>query len=92
VNFSLFRTLKHWLHRDADSLSERERAKLHDMLRLSAVLHTIYSMRQELAALWGRSNDTREQLVKQLEDWCLRAEQSGISGLQDFSRRLRCYA
>jgi stearoyl-CoA desaturase (Delta-9 desaturase) len=92
VNFGLLRTLKHWLHRDADSLSERERAKLYDMLRLSSVLNTVYSMREELAALWGRSNATREQLVKQLEDWCLRAEQSGITALQDFSRRLRCYA
>jgi stearoyl-CoA desaturase (delta-9 desaturase) len=56
------------------------------------VLATIYTMRDELAAVWQRSTASKEQLVRQLEDWCLRAEASGIAGLQDFSRRLRCYA
>ena len=35
---------------------------------------------------------TQEQLVKQLDDWCKRAESSGIEALQQFSQRLRCYA
>jgi stearoyl-CoA desaturase (delta-9 desaturase) len=48
-------------------------------------------MRQELTALWQRSSASKEQLVRQLEDWCRRAEASGIVALQDFSRRLRCY-
>jgi stearoyl-CoA desaturase (delta-9 desaturase) len=49
-------------------------------------------MRRELAAIWGRSNLTREQLLQQLQAWCLRAEASGIQALQDFSLRLRRYA
>ena len=49
-------------------------------------------MRQELAVLWQRSSTSKEQLVHQLEDWCTRAEASGIIALQEFSRRLRCYA
>jgi stearoyl-CoA desaturase (delta-9 desaturase) len=48
-------------------------------------------MQQELAALWSRSTASKEQLVKQLEAWCRRAEESGISALQVFSRKLRCY-
>ena len=43
-------------------------------------------------ALWQRSTANKEQLVRQLEDWCRRAEASGIIALRDFSRRLRCYA
>jgi len=35
---------------------------------------------------------TGEQLVRQLQDWCQRAEASGIAPLADFSRRLRSYA
>ena len=49
-------------------------------------------MRQELATLWERSTLTQEQLIKQLEDWCHRAEASGIEALQQFSQRLRRYA
>jgi stearoyl-CoA desaturase (delta-9 desaturase) len=31
-------------------------------------------------------------LLHQLQDWCVRAEASGIKALQDFSLRLRSYA
>jgi stearoyl-CoA desaturase (Delta-9 desaturase) len=49
-------------------------------------------MRDELAAVWQRSTATKEQLVHKLEEWCHRAENSGIAPLQEFSKRLRCYA
>jgi len=49
-------------------------------------------MRQELTALWARSTASSEQLLKQLQDWCARAEASGIKQLQDFSMRLKSYA
>ena len=49
-------------------------------------------MREELAAIWARSNASREQLLAQLQDWVVRAEQSGIRQLQEFSLRLRQYA
>ena len=58
----------------------------------SRVLKTVVTMRQELVQIWQRSSATKEQLVKQLEDWCRRAELSGIAALQDFSRTLRSYA
>ena len=42
--------------------------------------------------LWARSTSSKEQLLQQLEDWCHRAEASGIASLQEFSRTLRGYA
>jgi len=84
--------LKRWLHLDAKALHEQERAKLDEMLSQSKVLNTAYSMRQELSGLWARSTASKEQLVSQLNDWCQRAEQTGIAPLQEFSRRLRSYA
>jgi stearoyl-CoA desaturase (Delta-9 desaturase) len=84
--------VKLWLQRDAKQLTDNDRANLDVALTSSKVLSTIYSMRQELAALWSRSTVSREQLVKQLEDWCRRAETSGIVALQQFSHQLRSYA
>jgi stearoyl-CoA desaturase (delta-9 desaturase) len=84
--------LKRWLHRDEKTLPETERLKLAEVLKKSSALHTVYSMRAELAALWERSSASREQLVRQLQDWCHRAEASGIRPLVDFSQRLRRYA
>lgn len=55
------------------------------------VVRAMCAMRQELAAVWSRPADSKEQLVRRLEDWCLRAERSGIAAVQVFARQLRCY-
>jgi stearoyl-CoA desaturase (Delta-9 desaturase) len=60
-------------------------------MNTSRVLSTIDAMRRDLTAVWSRSTASTEQLVKQLEDWCRRAEESGIGALREFSRTLRCY-
>ena len=85
-------SLKRWLNQNEKMVPESERQKLAAVLPKSRVLLTMVTMRRELAAVWGRSAATREQLVKQLQDWCQRAEASGIRPLAEFSRRLRQYA
>jgi stearoyl-CoA desaturase (Delta-9 desaturase) len=55
-------------------------------------LRTMSAMRAELAALWSRSAASRDQLLRTLQDWCRRAEASGIPPLAEFSLRLRSYA
>ena len=85
-------TVAPWLDRDETVLDDIKRARIAHVLRRSQALQTMYAMRQELAAVWSSSSASREQLVRQLQDWCRRAEASGIAPLADFSRRLRCYA
>jgi stearoyl-CoA desaturase (delta-9 desaturase) len=84
-------TVKPWLDRDEKMLPEPERTRIAEVLPKSNALQTMYAMRRELAAVWGRSTATREQLVKQLQDWCHRAETSDIRPLMEFSQRLRSY-
>ncbi|MGQ0656366.1 MAG: DesA family fatty acid desaturase [Betaproteobacteria bacterium] len=72
--------------------SEAERARIAEALKGSKALATALAMRDELAELWERSSASREQLVSKLQDWCHRAEASGVAPLVEFSRRLRCYA
>jgi stearoyl-CoA desaturase (delta-9 desaturase) len=86
------RAVKRLLARDAGELPAQDRLALDKVLSRSGRLATVYRMRGELAALWARSSATREQLVKQLQDWCVRAEASGIAQLQEMSLRLRRYA
>ncbi|MHB1333880.1 MAG: DesA family fatty acid desaturase [Sulfuriferula sp.] len=88
----MVKKVKHWLHLDAADMREQDKASLSAVLNQSKELATVYAMRQDLAALWARSNATKEQLLTQLQDWCHRAESSGIESLQKFSRKLRCYA
>ncbi|TCV81243.1 DesA family fatty acid desaturase [Sulfurirhabdus autotrophica] len=91
-DLATMKTIKHWLHLDASELQDQEKAKLSEILSKSQALATVYAMRQELVALWARSTASKEQLVQQLQDWCQRAESSNIDSLQQFSRKLRCYA
>jgi stearoyl-CoA desaturase (delta-9 desaturase) len=86
------RQLRRWLNLDQQALKEPEKAELMALLANSPQLKTIYQMRQELAALWSRSTSSTEQLVRQLQDWCKKAEESGIEALSQFSVKLRSYA
>jgi stearoyl-CoA desaturase (delta-9 desaturase) len=86
---NLQRAMKRWLKQDRKNTPMAERARLDAVLAESSVLDTVYRMRQELTLLWERSNLNREQLLKALQDWCARAEASGIEALREFSLRLR---
>ena len=97
--------LRRWSPRDAEVLGSLKRAllrgqaaagaeahKLAEALKQSRALEITLAMRHELAALWERSSASKEQLLRQLQDWCRRAEASGVAPLVAFSERLRSYA
>jgi stearoyl-CoA desaturase (delta-9 desaturase) len=84
--------IKPWLQRDDVSLRPADQIKLAAALGKSRALQTVYSMRRELMALWERSAASKEHLVRGLQDWCQRADASGVRHLVEFSRRLRSYA
>jgi stearoyl-CoA desaturase (delta-9 desaturase) len=87
------RRIKHWLSGDSVvALREPERATLAKAMETSKALSTIYAMRQELNVLWERSTESSEQLLARLQDWCHRAETSGIASLAQFSSQLKRYA
>jgi stearoyl-CoA desaturase (delta-9 desaturase) len=87
------RGLKRWLTGETvGTLRERERAALALAMEKSRALSTIYAMRQELNVLWERSTESSEQLLARLQDWCQRAEASGIAPLAQFSLQLKRYA
>ena len=92
VDLPSLRRIKRWLASDENVLPETERARLAQTLDRSTVLQQIYHMRQELASLWGRSTESSEQLLARLQDWCHRAEASGIVPLAQFSLQLKRYA
>jgi stearoyl-CoA desaturase (delta-9 desaturase) len=81
-----------WLYADESLLNEQEKLKLGIVISASQKLSAAYNLRKELSSIWHRSTLSREQMVQELEEWCHRAEASGIEVLQQFSRRLRCYA
>jgi stearoyl-CoA desaturase (delta-9 desaturase) len=89
---SFLRSSKKLLQREPGKLEATHRQQLSELFAHSKALETMHEMRVELGAIWERSNASRDQLLHQLQDWCVRAEASGIKALQDFSLRLRTYA
>jgi len=89
---AVLKRLRRWITRDEKAVPVQEKARLEQVLAKTSALHTVYAMRRDLVAVWERSNVSREQLVKELQDWCSRAEASGVRQLVEFSHRLRCYA
>ena len=90
--YQLMRGARSWFHKEEAGLDEPQKRQLPQIFASSQKLKTYIDMRNELAAMWERSNASRDQLLIQLQDWCHRAEQSGIKALQEFAMRLRRYA
>ena len=80
------------MQREPAKLAAPQQQQLVELFQHSKALETMHNMRVELGVIWERSHFTRDQLLHKLQDWCNRAEASGIKSLQDFSLRLRSYA
>ena len=90
--YQLMRGARKWFDKEEASLDEPQKRQLPQIFADSQKLRTLIELRNELTAIWERSSASREQLLTQLQDWCHRAEQSGIKALQEFASRLRRYA
>ncbi len=89
---AFLRSSKKLLQREPAKLEAPQKQQLTELFAHSKALQTMHEMRVELGAIWERSHASRDQLLQQLQDWCARAEASGIQALRDFSMRLRSYA
>ena len=81
-----------WLYKDEAKLSGEEKQRLEKLMVANQSVQLMVEMRRDLATLWERSHVTKEQLLARLQEWCHKAEASGLTSLQDFSVRLRRYA
>ena len=88
INWGQF---KSWLHSNLEELEVSDKKNFEELLKMSPILKKVYTMRRELSEIWNPSSLTKEQLLVSLENWCQKAEQSGIIPLANFSRRLKGY-
>ena len=86
---AVLKAAKRWMHRDLEKVPASMAAALDRARAASPVLDKMVTMREELRQMWLNTSVSREQLTKDLQGWCQRAEASGIAALQEFSLRLR---
>jgi len=82
------RNVRRWLRLYTWDRKARGPIELDAAVREDRLLHTVYSMRQELSELWSPSGASTDQLLVQLGNWRARADASGIVALREFARRL----
>ena len=86
---SVLRKANRWLHRDDDKVPPAAKPQLAQARAEHPVLDKMVTMREELRQMWLSTSMSREQLTVDLQAWCHRAEESGITALNDFSKKLR---
>lgn len=85
------RAAKRWIGIEREILCERSRALVDAAASASPNLSKLLHMREELKSVWEQTNLNAEQLRLKLQDWCRRAEDSGLAPLRELSLRLRRY-
>ncbi len=95
-DYSLAKSLKKLVQRystDTESVIREDSgttwSRLNEVVSHNSTLASVYEYRQQLVKLWSNKLAGHEQLLSDLNDWCHRAEQSGIEALQKFAVRLR---
>jgi stearoyl-CoA desaturase (delta-9 desaturase) len=86
---SVLAAAKRWMHRDFEKIPARVMEQINQARAAMPNIDTMVSMREELRQLWLDTHLNREQLTKDLQAWCKRAEASGIAALQEFAVGLR---
>lgn len=89
ADVSVLQAAKRWLPRDAEKVPAIALPQLAQARAAHPALDKMVTMREELRQLWLNTSQSREQLTADLQVWCRRAEESGISALREFSLRLR---
>jgi len=80
------------LLREENFLDEAARGRLQRLLDGCQRLRVVYDFRRQLQDIWQQTTATPEQLLTALQEWCQRAEASGIRALQEFADTLKSYS
>ncbi|KPK39742.1 MAG: aminotransferase [Gammaproteobacteria bacterium SG8_47] len=89
---SLLRGVRKLLLREDVEVDGQAALRLSEALERSRQLRVVYQYKQQLKELWERGAATTEAPVKRLQEWCNRAEQTGIEVLEEFAALLRGYS
>jgi stearoyl-CoA desaturase (delta-9 desaturase) len=88
---SLLRATRQHLSWQPEMLDETARRRLAELAARHPTFHTVLQFRNELKQLWEGAHTSNERLLAEFREWCVRAEQSGIEGLEEFVAYLKSF-
>jgi stearoyl-CoA desaturase (delta-9 desaturase) len=74
-----------------EKFDEASRQRLDELAQRHPSFKTVLEFRSELKQLWEGAHTSNERLLAEFREWCTRAEQSGIQGLQEFVAYLKSF-
>jgi len=83
--------IKTALIRENAVIDEVWRRDLEQFLEKNKTLGIVYQFRTQLQSIWDRTTANQKELLEALQEWCRRAEATGIQKLQDFVCYLKGY-
>lgn len=87
----LYARVKRSIHRERSLLDDANMKMIEQALSYSASLKVVYEFREELKDIWEKTAQSNDALLASLQEWCHRAEETGIEVLEDFAARLKTY-
>jgi stearoyl-CoA desaturase (Delta-9 desaturase) len=78
-------------HLSWEKFDEGSRQRLDELAQRHPSFKTVLKFRTELKQLWEGAHTSNERLLAEFREWCTRAEQSGIQGLQEFVAYLKSF-
>jgi len=88
---SMLRAARKALSRNPQLLDESARKSLAELAERHPRFQTVLQFRSELKNLWDGAHTSNERLLVEFREWCARAEQSGIQGLEEFVAYLKSF-
>ena len=88
---SMLRAARKALSRHPHMLDERSRKRLAELAERHPRFQAVLQFRTELKSIWEGAHTSNERLLADFREWCVRAEQSGIQGLEEFVAYLRSF-
>jgi stearoyl-CoA desaturase (Delta-9 desaturase) len=88
---SILRAARKLLSSQPHMLDEMSRRRLAELVEKHPRFETVLQFRNELKNLWEGAHTSNERLLADFREWCVRAEQSGIQGLQEFVAYLKSF-
>lgn len=72
-------------------LDESSQQRLADLVERHSGLRAVLEHRNALKNLWEGTHRSNERLLADFGEWCVRAEESGIQGMEDFVAYLKSF-
>lgn len=83
----LMKGCRYLLLRNQDKLEANQKQKLKSLLDANKNLHAMYTLKEQLQALWTYTN--YEDMGKALDDWCVMADQTDMLYMKKMAKSLQ---